>query len=145
MGHESAAGLKDPPTGRPIRKRTKLNHTSGVLHDRLHNLKSPAGKEHKVIEGQTKVKLHDGTWKTVNMSTFAGWYTPKFCKNVIDAFEEEFRLEDAAANETPIFVKKAAPTYPVVAPPSAQKRRFTILKQPVRNVRDVRGSRFHYS
>ena len=27
---------------------------------------------------------------------FAGWYTPKFCKNVVDAFEEEFRLEDEA-------------------------------------------------
>ena len=32
MCNEDAAGLKDPPTGQPIRKRTKLNHTSGILH-----------------------------------------------------------------------------------------------------------------
>ena len=38
MCNEKAAALKDPPTKRPIRKRTKLNHTSGVLHSRFKTL-----------------------------------------------------------------------------------------------------------
>ena len=51
---------------------------------------------HKVIGGQTRIRLADGRWKTINISTFAGWYTPKFCKNVIDAFDEESIVQDLA-------------------------------------------------
>ena len=35
MCNEDAAGLKDLPTNRPIRKRTKFNHTSGIFHMRF--------------------------------------------------------------------------------------------------------------
>ena len=35
MCNADAAGLKDPQANRPIRKRTKLNHTSGILHMRF--------------------------------------------------------------------------------------------------------------
>ena len=41
MCNEEAAGLKDPSTGRPIRKSTKLNHTSGILHLRLNDKRCP--------------------------------------------------------------------------------------------------------
>ena len=60
MCNEEAAGLKDQPTNRPIRKRTKLNHTSGFLHEKFEPLKCPGHKEHKVIEGQTKIRLAAG-------------------------------------------------------------------------------------
>ena len=72
MCNEGAAALVDPPTGLPIRKRTKLNHSSGILHGRFKDSKCPDHDKHKIISGQTKYKLPDGSWKTINTSVFAG-------------------------------------------------------------------------
>ena len=102
MCNEDAAGLKDPPTNRPIRERTKLNHTSGILHMRFKDWKCPGHTNHKQIEGQTKMRLADGTWKSINTKVFAGWYTRKFCDNVIQSFEEEFKMEEEAKITRPV-------------------------------------------
>ena len=89
MCNEDAAGLKDPPTHRPIRKRTKLSHSSGILHMRFKDWKCPGHTNHRQIEGQTKMRLADGTWKSIKTSVFAGWYARRFCDNVIPLFEAE--------------------------------------------------------
>ena len=59
MRNEGSAGLKDPPTHRPTRKRTKLKHASGILHMRFKDWKCPRHTDHKHIEGQTKTRLAD--------------------------------------------------------------------------------------
>ena len=57
MCNEQAAEPVDPPTGKPIRKRTKLNHTSRVLHHRFSGLLCPGTgkhKNHRIIEESSK-------------------------------------------------------------------------------------------
>ena len=81
--------LQDPQSQLPYRKRTKLNHTSGILHHLMTNYRQfPGDHQHEPIEGNTKYQSYDGTWKTINRSTFAGWYTKPFCDDIIDSFTE---------------------------------------------------------
>ena len=97
-------GLKDPVNGLPYRKRTKCNHTSGILdHLLTEHRQCPKDHEHQPIEGMTKYKDHTGKWRTINRSTFAGWYTREFCEDVVDNFTQEFALQDAreAAKQKP--------------------------------------------
>ena len=63
---------------------------------RFKDWECPGHTNHKHIEGQTKTRLADGTWKSINTNVFTGWYTRKFCDNVIQSFEDEFRMEDEA-------------------------------------------------
>ena len=46
--------LADPLSNKPYRKRTKLNHTSGILHHLMENYpQCPGDHEHEPIEGMT--------------------------------------------------------------------------------------------
>ena len=42
----------------------------------------------------TRYKGHTGKWRTINRSTFAGWYTRPFCEDVVDSFTQEFAIRD---------------------------------------------------
>lgn len=42
------------------------------------------------------MQLPDGTWTTVNRTTFAGWYTNNICDAILDAYEKEFHSLDHA-------------------------------------------------
>ena len=70
-------GLKDPFDKMPYRHRMKLVHGSSVLHKALHKL-CPGTHEHAITQGNTKFLLPDGTWKSIDKTKFAGWYTPQF-------------------------------------------------------------------
>ena len=87
--------LKDPFNSLPYRHRTKLVHNSHALHKALSKL-CPGKHEHEVTQGATKYKLPDGTWKSIDRTKFAGWYTEKFCDAVIDALNEEFAIPASA-------------------------------------------------
>ena len=89
--------LCDPYNGLPYRKRTKLNHTSGILHHLLENYRQcDETHVHQPIEGMTKYRDAKGNWKTINRTTFAGWYTRPFCEDIVDGFTQEFAIRDQA-------------------------------------------------
>ena len=84
-------GLQDPLNKLPYRKRTKLNHTSGILHHLMTTYRQcDASRQHQPIEQTNKYQDATGKWRTVNRSTFAGWYTIPFREDVIDSFSQEF-------------------------------------------------------
>ena len=91
------ADLKDLYNKLPYRKRMKLNHTSGIL-DHLLTTCSQCDSTHQrqPIEGTTQYKDSAGKWRTIHRSTFAGWYTPPFCEDIVDSFTQEFAIRDAA-------------------------------------------------
>ena len=71
-------------------------HTSGILDHLLTEYRQCAqDHDHQAIEGMTKFQDHTGRWRTINRSTFAGWYTRPFCEDVIDSVTQEFALQDA--------------------------------------------------
>ena len=43
---------------------------------------------HQVIEGTIRYKDVQGRWRSINRSTFAGWYTRPFCEDVLSSFEQ---------------------------------------------------------
>ena len=87
--------LADPYNKLPCRKRTKLNHTSGILAHLLTKYRQcPGDHNHQPIEGMTRYKDSTGRWRTINRSTFAGWYTRPFCEDVVDSFTQEFAIRD---------------------------------------------------
>ena len=89
--------LKDPYNKLPYRKRTKLNHTSGILDHLLTTYRQcDSTHQHQPIEGTTQYKDSVGKWRTINRSTFAGWYTRPFCEDIVDSFTQEFAIRDAA-------------------------------------------------
>ena len=51
--------------------------------------------KHQHLEGATHFQLPDGIWTTVNRTTFAGWYTDKFCDAILDAYEKHFHAIDS--------------------------------------------------
>ena len=82
-------GLKDPDSGLPMRKRTKLNHTSGILHHLLtEHRQCSQDHDHQPIEGATRFQDANGVWRSINRSTFAGWYTRDFATDVMDSFTQ---------------------------------------------------------
>ena len=92
-----AEDLKDPMTKKAYRKRTKLVHSSGILDYLLRNYRQCTRRHvHQVIEGTTRYRDAQGHWRSINRSTFAGWYTRPFCEDVLSSFEQEFALRDAA-------------------------------------------------
>ena len=59
-----SVGLKDSENGLPMRKRTKLNHTSGILHHLLtEHRQCSQGHDHQAIEGAIKFKDANGAWR----------------------------------------------------------------------------------
>ena len=87
--------LPDPMTKGLMTKRTRLrSNASAVIKKfatsrcKIQHPKGPRLPFHVAIEGTTT--LADGT--RVRRSEYAGWYTKKFAKNLIEAMYEELRL-----------------------------------------------------
>ena len=87
-------GLKDPYNQKPYRHRTKLCHNSRAVHEAMRKL-CPGKHEHQVTKGTTHYRDESGDWKSIPRSTFAGWYTPRFCQSLLSALAEEFRARRA--------------------------------------------------
>jgi len=99
VNHNAIADLcnwdfKDPENGLFYRKRSLLNTDSHYVFDAMHRY--CAGKHrHQHLEGATHFQTPDGIWTTVNRTTFAGWYTDKFCDAILDAYEKHFHAVDS--------------------------------------------------
>jgi hypothetical protein len=90
-----SVGLTCPETEFLMRKRTKLNHTSSILHEFFEEFRQCSkDHQHQSIEGHTRYLNERGEWRTISRGVFAGWYTPQFCSDVISCFEEEFAKQD---------------------------------------------------
>ena len=90
-----SVGLTCPKTEFLMRKRTKLNHTSSILHEFFEEFRQCSqDHQHQQIEGHTRYINENGEWRTISRGVFAGWYTPQFCSDVIACFEEEFARQD---------------------------------------------------
>ena len=83
-------------------------HGSRILHEKLSKL-CPGKHEHEITQGATKMKLPDGTWKSIDKTRFAGWYTKRFCDAVVEALTEEFMHRDHGRKKS-----KPSPTLPVI-------------------------------
>ena len=49
----------------------------------------PGKHQHEVTGSATKIKQPDGSYKTIDRTVFAGWYTDKFCNSLLDGLEAD--------------------------------------------------------
>ena len=94
--------LKDPTTKKAYRKMSKFVHSYCILDYLLRNHRQCNHRHaHQVIEGTTRYQDATGRWRSINRSTFAGWYTRSFCEDILSSFEQEFAIRDATGGDTP--------------------------------------------
>ena len=75
--------LKDPETGEPSKKRTRLKTNSKAVVDHFREQQCRCSTPHRWIAGSTSVPQPDGTFKRMDLSTFAGGYTPRFARALL--------------------------------------------------------------
>ena len=99
-----AGNLKDPQSGKPIRKSMTVLTTSQRLVHKLQNYRCPGNHEHQSLEGQI---IHQGN--RVNRTSFSEDYTREFARVLVSVLckihkprELPYRCEAFVfANETP--------------------------------------------
>ena len=90
-----AGNLRDPVSGRPIRKALTILTTSQILVDHLHGLRCHGNHEHQIIEGTVK---HEGV--IINRSTFTEHYPRKFARKIALCFRKNVVHHERSINPT---------------------------------------------
>ena len=68
----TAADLRDPENGMPMRKRSKLNTTSGAVKTEMEQYICKGDHQHQPMEGTTRFKGVDGAWHSIHRTRFGG-------------------------------------------------------------------------
>ena len=84
---QCALGLKDPTSGEPMRKMTRVLTTSPAVASNL--AVHCTHDHHQLVEGSTYAKGDDGVWKSVKRSVYAGGYPQPMARAILKGFETD--------------------------------------------------------
>ena len=101
-----------PDTNRLVKKLTKLCGAKEALENL--SRRCTGDHEHDRIQGKMKVPDENGNWKTMNVSVWAGAYTPEFAEAILQGAEAF--LQQRYEQNGDLKINAAFPTEEIFSP-----------------------------
>ena len=116
-----AGNLRDPVSGKPIRKSLTILSTSQILVSQLQGLRCNGNHEHQIIEGTTKLR-----GETMNRSTFTEHYPRKFARRIALCFRKNIIHHEDSCSSPCVLPWKDIPVLGTETEndPAAKRRRI---------------------